>query len=248
MRGRGIRAPVSGMRPTNNQRRARIMRMNHSKKPVASTVAAIAACCFIAPLAHAAPPAAPASKIDAMQNEIDAMAKQLQEMKQQLLQMKQENAQLRNQQTETARQTQQAVTQQKELQTQVTAATQTAQSAQSAASKPSPLDNVSLWGYGELYYTHPTNKKQDTRADLARAVFGLGYQFNDTTRFNSEYEIEHAVASADDVGESEVEQFYVDHRFNPSLSTRAGLFLIPAGLLNENHEPTNFYGVTRNFV
>ena len=224
------------------------MRMNHSKKPAASTVAAIAACCFIAPLAHAAPPAAPASKIDAMQNEIDTMAKQLREMKQQLLQMKQENAQLRDQQTETARQTQQAAAQQKELQTQVTAATQTAQAAQNAAAKPSPLDNVSLWGYGELYYTRPTRKPQDTRADLARAVFGLGYQFNDTTRFNSEYEIEHAVSSSSDVGEFEVEQFYVDHRLNPSLSTRAGLFLIPAGLLNENHEPTNFYGVTRNFV
>jgi hypothetical protein len=29
---------------------------------------------------------------------------------------------------------------------------------------------------------------------------------------------------------------------------RAGLFLMPAGLLNENHEPTAFFGVERNFV
>jgi hypothetical protein len=29
---------------------------------------------------------------------------------------------------------------------------------------------------------------------------------------------------------------------------RAGLFLMPFGLLNEHHEPTNFYGVQRNFV
>ncbi|WHZ11290.1 MAG: hypothetical protein OJF60_001729 [Burkholderiaceae bacterium] len=224
------------------------MRRDKLKTPIALVAAAIAASSFIVTPAAAAPPADTARKVDRLQDEINAMAQQLQEMKQQLLQMKQENQQLRGQQAETAKQTEQAVTQQKELQTQVTAATQTAQSAQSAATKPSPLDNVSLWGYGELYYTHPTNKQPDTRADLARAVFGIGYQFNDTTRFNSEYEIEHAVASADDVGESEVEQFYVDHRLNPSLSARAGLFLIPAGLLNENHEPTNFYGVTRNFV
>jgi cell division protein FtsB len=105
-----------------------------------------------------------------------------------------------------------------------------------------------LWGYGELYYTHPVHDTSQTQADLARAVFGIGYKFDDRTEFNSEYEIEHAVASADDVGEFEVEQFYVDRRLNDAVTARAGLFLMPFGLLNENHEPTNFYGVQRNFV
>ena len=49
-------------------------------------------------------------------------------------------------------------------------------------------------------------------------------------------------------GEFEVEQFYVDRRLNDAVTVRAGLFLMPFGLLNENHEPTNFYGVQRNFV
>src|SRR5438874_6846832 len=31
-------------------------------------------------------------------------------------------------------------------------------------------------------------------------------------------------------------------------SLRAGLFLMPVGLLNETHEPTAYYGVERNFV
>src|SRR6185436_20909836 len=44
------------------------------------------------------------------------------------------------------------------------------------------------------------------------------------------------------------EQFYVDRRLNDAVTARAGLFLMPFGLLNENHEPTNFYGVQRNFV
>ena len=42
-------------------------------------------------------------------------------------------------------------------------------------------NDLSLWGYGEIYYTHPTQMRE-TQADLARAVFGIGYQFNDRTR------------------------------------------------------------------
>jgi hypothetical protein len=105
-----------------------------------------------------------------------------------------------------------------------------------------------LWGYGELYYTDPTKDRSQTQFDLARAVFGIGYKFDERTEFNSEYEVEHAVASANDVGEFEVEQFYVDRRLNDAVSVRAGLFLMPFGFLNEHHEPTNFYGMQRNFV
>ena len=108
--------------------------------------------------------------------------------------------------------------------------------------------NLTLWGYGEVYYTHPVHDNALSQFDLARAVFGIGYKFNDTTVFNSEYEVEHAVASATDKGEFEVEQFYVDHQLADWASVKAGLFLMPFGLLNEHHEPTNFYGVQRNFV
>ena len=108
--------------------------------------------------------------------------------------------------------------------------------------------NLRLWGYGEVYYLNPTEMRRETTMDLARAVFGIGYRLDDRTEFNSEYEVEHAVASADDAGEFEVEQFYVDRRLNDYVSARAGLFLMPFGLINENHEPTAFYGVQRNFV
>ena len=112
----------------------------------------------------------------------------------------------------------------------------------------SPFSNVKLWGYGELYYTHPTREGNKTEADLARAVFGIGYTFDEKTEFNSEFEVEHAVSSASDVGEFEVEQFYVDRELNDYATLRAGLFLMPFGLINEHHEPVNFYGVQRNFV
>jgi hypothetical protein len=105
-----------------------------------------------------------------------------------------------------------------------------------------------LWGYGEIYYTDPTSDRNQAQFDLARAVFGIGYQFDPRTEFNSEYEVEHAVASASDVGEFEVEQFYVDRQLSDHVGARGGLFLMPFGFLNEHHEPTNFYGVQRNFI
>jgi len=108
--------------------------------------------------------------------------------------------------------------------------------------------NVKLWGYGEVYYTDPLHDRDRAQADLARAVFGIGYTFDSRTEFNSEYEVEHAVSSADDPGEFEVEQFYIDHQIIDPVAVRAGLFLMPFGFINEHHEPTNFYGVQRNFV
>lgn len=117
-----------------------------------------------------------------------------------------------------------------------------------AAAASSPFENVKLWGYGELYYTRPTREEKLAQADLARAVFGIGYSFDERTEFNSEFEMEHAVASATDPGEFEVEQFYIDRRLTDAVGLRAGLFLMPFGFLNEHHEPTNFYGVQRNFV
>jgi len=108
--------------------------------------------------------------------------------------------------------------------------------------------HLNIWGYGEAYYNSPVRERNRAQADLARAVFGIGYQFDERTEFNSEYEVEHTVASSTDVGEFEVEQFWIDHQFTNWLSATGGLFLMPFGFLNEHHEPTNFYGVQRNFV
>src|SRR5437879_10068998 len=130
----------------------------------------------------------------------------------------------------------------------------TAEASQALPASPSALpgpakgEGPRLWGYGEVYFADPTRDGRRSQADLARGVFGLGYSFDERTEFNSEFEVEHAVASASDVGEFEVEQFYVDRRLGDSMSARGGLDLMPFGLLNEHHEPTRFYGVQRNFV
>lgn len=119
------------------------------------------------------------------------------------------------------------------------------------AAAPAPVPeqpSTVLIGYGEVNYNHPVRNASGSQADVRRAVIGFQHRFDDRTKIVSEFEWEHAVVSASDQGESEVEQLYVEREFGGGLRARAGLFLMPVGLLNQNHEPTAYYGVERNFV
>jgi hypothetical protein len=125
-----------------------------------------------------------------------------------------------------------------------------APTALAAAPVPSgpPQPQTVVSSYGEIAYSRPTNQSQNTQADLQRFVIGLQHRIDDRTKIVSELEVEHAVASAGDKGEVEVEQAYAERQLSSTWAARGGLFLMPAGLLNENHEPTAYYGVYRNFV
>lgn len=112
----------------------------------------------------------------------------------------------------------------------------------------SPVNAVNLFGYGEMNFTRPRNNIAASEATARRAVLGFGYRFNDRTRFAAELEVENAVVSAGDKGEVAFEQLYVEHDFNERLSAKMGLFLLPIGYMNETHEPTRYYGVSRNLV
>jgi hypothetical protein len=116
-----------------------------------------------------------------------------------------------------------------------------------APAKPSEPATV-LTSYGEVNYNRPNHASENAQADLRRFVLGLQHRFDERTKFVGEIEVEHAVSSADDVGEVAIEQAYIEHQLSPRVAARAGLMLMPLGLLNENHEPTAFYGVERNFV
>lgn len=118
--------------------------------------------------------------------------------------------------------------------------------AQSPAARESTP--VTFSGYGEAIYTRPSEGPGDAVADLARVVLGVGYQFDELTRFEMEAEWEHAITSADDAGEAAIEQAYVAHQVGDSMQVQAGLFLIPMGIQNERHEPPTFFGVFRTFT
>jgi len=119
---------------------------------------------------------------------------------------------------------------------------------QQAAVYNNPGAGLSFFGYGEMTYGRPNNDAASAQATLRRGVLGWAYRFNDKTRFAAELEIENAVVSADDRGEVELEQFYVEHDLSDNLTAKAGLFLMPVGYINETHEPTHYYGVNRNLV
>lgn len=126
-------------------------------------------------------------------------------------------------------------------QEQISAVQATAQSSQSEASA------TSIGGYGEAVYNNYRDKSVKDEADLRRFVLFFGHRFTDKLRLYSEVEIEHALVESGQ-GELGVEQAYLEYNLHPNINLRAGLMLMPLGLLNETHEPPTFYGVERNEV
>jgi len=116
------------------------------------------------------------------------------------------------------------------------------------ASNASSGADTTIGGYGEISYNGYFKDRSRNQADLKRLVLFFGHRFNDKLSFTSEVEVEHAVASAGDEGEVAIEQAYLNYTFNPALNLKAGLFLMPFGFINRNHEPPVFYGVERNEV
>lgn len=113
-------------------------------------------------------------------------------------------------------------------------------------------DRTSIGGYAEMHYNNLDNNLEGgddlDELDFHRFVFFLGHEFSEDTRFFSEIELEHSLAGDGANGEVELEQAYIEHDLAAAHRVKAGLFLVPVGLLNETHEPDTFYGVERNNV
>ncbi|NND43815.1 MAG: porin, partial [Xanthomonadales bacterium] len=110
---------------------------------------------------------------------------------------------------------------------------------------------TTIGSYGELHYNRldASDPARDLdEIDYHRFVLFFGHRFNERTRFYSEFELEHSLAGDGAPGEVELEQAFVEYDLKPGLHARAGLFLVPVGILNETHEPPTFYGVERNDV
>ena len=120
-----------------------------------------------------------------------------------------------------------------------------------SAGAASWAENTRIGGYGELHYNNLDGEggaSDKDEFDLHRFVLFFGHTFNERTRLFSELEVEHSIAGEGKKGEIELEQAYVEFDLNADHRARAGLFLLPVGLLNETHEPPTFYGVERNPV
>jgi len=105
-------------------------------------------------------------------------------------------------------------------------------------------------GYMEMHLNAPIDDPEaDPILDFHRFVLIFNHSFSDRLRFVGELELEHAfVEGLEEAGEVELEQAYIDVLVKPALNFRAGMLLVPVGIINERHEPPVFNGVERPFV
>ena len=109
--------------------------------------------------------------------------------------------------------------------------------------QPGTSGSTAIGGYGELTLNAPSNGPNVV--DMRRLVLYVGHNFTQKLRFYGELEVEHAVTSADDKGEFEVEQAFLDYLAWKPVNFRAGVIIIPMGIINVYHEPPTFNGVDR---
>ncbi|MCF8370091.1 MAG: hypothetical protein K9H64_00625 [Bacteroidales bacterium] len=102
---------------------------------------------------------------------------------------------------------------------------------------------LTIGGYGEVHFNQAFGNDYRSNGDLDvhRMVTLFGYRFNERTQFITEIEYEH-------VKEVFVEQAFLQYKINSFLNFRAGLMLIPMGIINEYHEPVAFNGVERPLI
>jgi len=114
---------------------------------------------------------------------------------------------------------------------------------------------TTIGGYGELHLNmvKPDGDSFSSRLDFHRFVLFFAHRFNDRFQFYSELELEHAfVADGGGVavpGSIQIEQAFIDWRLlkgpSEALYLRAGVVLVPMGIVNQWHEPPIFNGVER---
>jgi Phosphate-selective porin O and P len=120
-------------------------------------------------------------------------------------------------------------------------------------------ERTSVGGYGELHYNNLTDDNDTVggddalnRVDFHRFIIFLGHEFSDSIRFFSELEVEHAfiedTATGTSGGAVELEQAWIEMDINDNHRFRAGLDILPIGIINPTHEPDTWYGVERNKV
>lgn len=105
--------------------------------------------------------------------------------------------------------------------------------------------STTIGGYGELHYNEPEGTRKGT-LEFHRFVVYLNHEFNDWIGFYSETELEHTFAGEGFAnGYVSLEQAYVELRTWKPLGFRAGILLVPVGIVNLVHEPPTFHGVER---
>ena len=103
---------------------------------------------------------------------------------------------------------------------------------------------TTVGGYGELHYDMEANDG-DGKLDFHRFILYIKHNFNENWSLMSEIEIEHNMVYSDgDGGYLAMEQAYLNY-WNGDWGFQGGVILVPAGIINEHHEPPTFMSVER---
>jgi hypothetical protein len=105
------------------------------------------------------------------------------------------------------------------------------------------------------------NASSNGQFDLPHVVLMLDYDFGHGWAMGSEMEFEHGgIESATEIeeeetgeyeseiergGEFSLEQFWIQKSFSPKFNIRAGMIVVPVGLINSGHLPNQFFTVYR---
>jgi hypothetical protein len=107
-------------------------------------------------------------------------------------------------------------------------------------------------GYGQIqarWLGVGPDPRYEGEATVRRLVLFVSHDFSALgapIRAYSEFEWENAIAGEGQPGSVEVEQAFLEARVaGDALSVRAGLILVPFGIINQWHEPPVFHGVER---
>jgi len=102
---------------------------------------------------------------------------------------------------------------------------------------------LTIGGYAQVDFNQPLSSSsfKSGTLDVHRVVMLFGYRFTKKLQFITEIEFEH-------VKELAVEQAFINYSFNNYINFRAGLMLVPMGIINEYHESTTFNGVERPII
>lgn len=137
-----------------------------------------------------------------------------------------------------------------ELERRINALSEEIDSLKSGSSDAKHGDRIHLHGYFDFEYNRPTFRSANTtvpnqfdsgatKFDMHRFVLGTEVRLADWIIFNGEIDFEHSAQAM------EFELGQVDFMIDPMINFRGGIVLMPIGMLNEYHEPVNYWTVQR---
>jgi len=142
--------------------------------------------------------------------------------------------------------------------------------AESLTARAAAGSGLHFAGYTDMNYqrydfyenAQSTVSKAQAKTDMARFVLAPHYDFGHGWSFFGELEVEHGGTGAsidyeaEETGEFEseiehggevaLEQLYLQYSYSPALNFRIGELVVPVGMVNTYHQPTEYFTVERS--